>query len=73
MNRHKFSDIFQENLDGSLKLRVRISVNGIEFDSGIISPIETSLGGVNFYLYRNLDIATEEQDGILIIKGFYRR
>jgi hypothetical protein len=72
MNRYKFLDIFVENPDGSLGLRARINVNGIEFGPGVSFRPGVSFGGIDFFQYRNLDIAADEQNGVLIIRGFYK-
>lgn len=71
--RYKFLDIFQENLNGSLSPRVRINVNGIEFGPGIVFGTGVTFGGINFHQYKYWDIAAEEQNGVLIIKGFYKQ
>jgi len=73
MNRYKFLDILQENPNGSLSLRVRINVNGVELGPGVAFDKGVSFGGVDFSQYRNLDIAAEEKNGVLIIRGFYRQ
>lgn len=72
MNRYRFRDIFQENPDGSLSPRVRINVNGVEFGPGISFGHGVSFGGIDFNQYRNMDIAAEVQNGVLLIRGFYR-
>ncbi len=72
MDRYKFTDIFQENLDGSLSPKVRISINGMEFGPEVSFNRGVSFGGVNLYQYKNLDIAAETQEGILIIGGFFK-
>ena len=73
MNRYRFLDIFQENPNGSLSPRVRININGVEFGPGVTFSQGVSFGGVDIYQYRNLDIAAEEQNGVLVIRGFYRQ
>ncbi len=73
IKRYKFLDIFKENLDGSLTPRRAINVNGVIFGPGVAFGPGVSFGGVNFHRYKHLDIAAEEQeDGVLIIKGFFR-
>lgn len=71
INRYKFSEIFKKNFDGSLSPIKTISVNGIVFGQGISFSNGVSFGGVNFFLYQNNDIAAEEENGILQIRGFY--
>lgn len=73
IRRYKFLDIFQENPDGSLSPRVRINVNGIEFGPGVSFGSGVVFGGINFHQYKYLDIGAEEQNGVLVIKGFYKQ
>lgn len=73
MNRQKFLDVFQENSDGSLSPRVRINVNGVEFGPGVTFGQGVVFGGINFHQFKYLDIATEDQDGVKVIKGFYKQ
>lgn len=72
LRRYKFLDVFQENPDGSLTPRMRINVNGIEFGPGVSFGSGVVFGGVNFHQYKYLDIAAEEQNGVLVVKGFYK-
>jgi hypothetical protein len=68
-----FFDVFQRNPDGSMTpLRV-INVNGITFGPGVVFGPGVNFGGVDFFKYQNHDIAAEEENGILVIKGFYER
>jgi len=72
MNRFKFSDVFQENPDGSLTPKIRISVNGVSFGPGGMTFNKgVAFGGIDFHQYKNLDIAGEYVDDILLIKGFF--
>ena len=71
--RCKFLDIFQESPDGSLSPKVQIEVNGVSFGPGVAFQKGVVFGGVDFYLYRYLDIAAiEKENGILKIEGFYK-
>jgi len=72
--RYKFLDIFQENADGSLTPKRQIYVNGVTFGpGGVTFQNGVAFGGVNFHLYKYWDIAAEEQNGVLVIKGFYQQ
>jgi len=75
MTRYRFGDIFQENPDGSLTLLKKIDVNGVIFDPTVarisFGP-GLNISGVNFHLFKYLDIAAEEQNGTLVIQGFYK-
>ncbi|MBI5793942.1 hypothetical protein HZA87_02540 [Candidatus Uhrbacteria bacterium] len=72
MARKKFWEIFKENPNGSLTPLKTISVNGVEFNSQVSFGPGVNFGGVNFHLFKNLDIAVEEKDHALVIKGFYK-
>ncbi|MCK5022108.1 MAG: hypothetical protein KAR54_02580 [Candidatus Pacebacteria bacterium] len=69
--KYLFSEVFIENPDGSLSPRRTIKVNGIRFDQSVTFSQDVTLGGINFHKYKNLPIAGEESDDILIIHGFY--
>jgi len=72
MTPYKFLDIFQENPDGSLTPKRRISVNGIDFGPGITFQKGVAFGGIDFHLYKYWDISGEENGEVLDIKGFYQ-
>ena len=71
VKRYNFWDIFSKNQDGTLTPKKVINVNGIVFGQGISFSNGVAFGGINFFQYQNQDIAAEELDGVLIIKGFY--
>jgi len=71
-SRYKFSEIFQENPDGSISPKKAISVNGVTFAVGVSFGPGITFGGVNFHDYKYLDIAVEEKEDILLVKGFYK-
>ncbi len=73
MNRYKFLDIFQENSDGSLSPKRVISINGITFSPGVSFSQGVSFGGIDFHRFKYFDIAAEDQNGVLVIKGFYKQ
>jgi len=73
MNRYKFLDVFQENPDGSLTPKRKIYVNGITFGPGGVNFQKgVAFGGIDFHLYKYWDIAGDELDGALAIKGFFQ-
>jgi hypothetical protein len=72
MMRKSFWDIFRENPDGSLTPTKAISVNGISFGTQATFGPGVSISGLDFHLFRNLDVAVEEKDGTLVLKGFYK-
>jgi len=71
--KYSFSDVFQRNNDGSLTPRRIINVNGITFGPGVLFGPGVSFGGVDFFRFQDHDIAADEENGILIIRGFYER
>lgn len=73
MNRYRFLEIFQENSDGSLAPQRIINVNGVILNQGVAFRPGVVFGGIDFHQYKYSDIAGEEQNGILIIKGFYKQ
>jgi hypothetical protein len=72
MNRYKFLDIFHENPDGSLTPKRKLFINGITFGPGVIFQKGVAFGGVDFHMYKYLDIAGIEENDFLNIKGFYQ-
>ncbi len=72
MARKRFWEIFRENPDGSLTPMKTISVNGVLFGSQVSFGPGVQFAGMNFHNYKNLDMAVEEKDDALVIKGFYK-
>ena len=72
MLRIPFHQVFKENEDGTLTPLRAIHVNGVTFGQGVSFGKGVSIGGVNFFDYKGLDIAAEEQNGVLSIKGFFK-
>jgi hypothetical protein len=70
--RYKFSDIFQDNPDGTLSPKIKISINGAVLGPGLTFKPGVVFGGIDFYLYRNLDVAGEYVGDTLNITGFYK-
>lgn len=73
VNKYKFLDIFTENQDGSLTPKRSIFVNGISFGPGVTFQKGVAFGGIDFHLYKYWDIAAEEENNTLNIKGFYQQ
>ena len=71
--RFSFFDVFQKNPDGSLTPRRVINVNGVTFGPGVVFGPGVSFGGVDLFKFQNHDIGGDEDNGILVIKGFYER
>lgn len=73
MNRYAFDRIFRINPDGSLSPKMVVKVNSITIGPGVSFGHGVSFGGVDLTMYRNFDIAAEEEDSVLVIKGFYKK
>lgn len=71
--RYKFLDVFQENADGSLTPKRQIHINGITFGPGVNFQKGVAFGGVDFHLYKYWDIAGREENGALVIVGFFQQ
>ena len=72
MARINFSEVFQENLDGTITPK-----RSVQIGSAIIGPQLTfgngvSFGGVNIFDFKDLPIEADEVGDILVIKGFYK-
>lgn len=70
--RRNFFDIFKKNEDGSLTPKKTIKIGGvvlgansIKFSKGVI------FAGLNIFDYYGRDLEVEQENGIIIIKGFY--
>ena len=73
MGRFQFSEIFQENPDGTLSPKNRIIVNGITIGPQAHFRPGVKFAGIDFFKYRHMDIAAEAQAPDLYeIKGFYK-
>ena len=71
LKRFNFSDVFSENQDGTLSPKRPISVNGIIFGSDVAFSSGVAFGGIDFHKHKSQAIAGEEDNGILIIRGFF--
>ena len=72
MSRYRFHEIFTFNPDETLSSVRLLNVNGMVFGEWVSFGPGISFGGINFHNYKHLDIAGEEQDGVLKNKGFYK-
>lgn len=70
--RRKFYDIFKENPDGTLMapLPVRIGTStlgpAVRFGPGVF------ISGINLFDFKGTDIEVEEENGILVLRAFYK-
>ncbi len=68
---YSFLDVFQENPDGSLSPKRAISISGITFGPGTTFQKGVFFGGIDFHMYKYRSIAGREENGTLVIEGFY--
>jgi len=74
IKRYKFEELFRTNPDDTLSPIRPIVVNQVVFDiTSRFWNSSSSSAGVNFFRHKNQDIAAEEKDDRLIIKGFFKK
>ncbi len=73
MQRYRFLDVFQENIDGSLSPKIKINVNGVLLGPGVVIGPGVVFAGIDFHQYKYLDIAGEYIDDTFLIKGFFKQ
>ncbi len=73
MQKYKFSDVFQEELNGALTPKVRININGTEIGAGTSIGRGTVIGGIDLHQYKYLDIAGEYVGEVFHVKGFFKQ
>lgn len=72
MQRYNFYDIFRENPDGTLTPKRTIRLGAATLGSSITFGPGVSFGGINIFQFKGAAIAGEEENGVLVIKGFYQ-
>lgn len=71
VKRFEFYDVFGQNADGSLSPKRQINLNGISFGPGVAFSRGVIFGGVDIFQFLGRPIAALEENGVLIIKGYY--
>ena len=73
LERKKFKEIFDENENEVLCLKVRLKIAGQTFAQGTFLKKEERLGGIDFHKLRYLDIAVASLDNNTSyeLKGFF--
>lgn len=67
---YRFNEIFKEN-NGQLQPTRQIRVGAIEFSPDAKFRYGASIGGIDFYQFKDHEIEAEEKDNVLIIRGIY--
>ena len=70
--KYNFNQIFLENPNGTLTPRLTVQIGGAIFGPQVNFGPGVSFGGVNIFDFKGFPIEAEEENGILIIKGFYK-
>jgi len=73
LRRYEFPEVFQENTDGTLSARRTVSVSGVTLAPDVQIGPGVLVGGIDFHQVKGRAIAGEEQNGTLIIRGFYQQ
>ena len=68
--RYRFNEIFREE-KGSLTPIKTIRIGGVLIGSGVTFGRGVSFGGINIFEFIGKDIEANEDNGFLIINGFY--
>lgn len=68
--RYRFFDVFQEAPSGGLTPRRRIRISGVEFSPGVTFTRGVKFSGVYVFSFYGQDIDAEEENDVLVIKGF---
>ena len=71
--KYKFDDLFKKKPNGSFILKKAININGIKFKPGLPFYSGITFGGVDFSQFTDNDIAADDYDNCLEIKGFYKK
>lgn len=69
--RYNFDQIFTENQNGQLTPIRPVNINGVTFGPGVSFGPGVLFGGLNIFDYKNNAIEGDEEDGVIIIRGFY--
>ena len=69
----KFSEVFGKKSDGSITPIRTIRIGGVSLGPGIFFSKGVSFAGVDISMYEGFDIEVDEEEGVLIVKGFYKK
>lgn len=71
--RMRFLDVFTEDKNETLTLKINLKVKGTDFQKGESFTKEERIGGVDFHLLRYLDLAVtySEEEDKYEVTGFF--
>lgn len=68
----RFLDVFEEDKNKSLTLRVKLKIKDEEFNRGESFTKGEKIGGIDFHILRYFDLAVEPKgDDSYEVKGFF--
>lgn len=67
-----FSDVFQENADGTITPKRNVQIGAATIGSQITFGKGVSFGGINIFDFKDLPVEADDVGGVLVIKGFYK-
>ena len=73
VQRLSFDSVFDDKSDGTLVPKRVIDVNGITIGPGVKFGRGVKINGVDFFDYKNYDIAASEVNGKWKIVGFFHK
>jgi len=71
--KYDFDAIFRRNPDGTITPRRTIQIGSATLGSSVTFGSGVSFSGVNIFNYVGAAVEADEENGILIIRGFYQR
>ena len=71
MTRVPFKKLFEENSDGSLNIKPNTKCSGLTFLAGVHISKGILLGGIDWQLFKNRDLAVEYDGDITVIIGIF--
>ena len=69
---YKFNEIFQENPNGTLTPIRTIRLGSATLGSSVTFGTGVSFDGINVFDFKNFAIEADEENGVLVIKGYYQ-
>ncbi len=70
--RLKFSEVFRKKPDGSITPVRAIRIGGVSLGPGVSFSKGVSFAGIDISQYEGFDIEADDEDDVLIIRGFYK-
>jgi len=69
--RYNFYDVFEESSNGMLKPKRPVRIGGVTMGTGVSFGPGASFAGINIFQMKGIDIEANEENGMLVIGGFF--